>query len=122
MKDCLFCKIIAGEIPSDKVYEDESVYAFRDINPAAPTHVLVIPKEHIEGADELEEYHSELIAKLILTTRSIADDLELDDGWRIVTNVLEHGGQTVRHLHFHLLGGTPLGDFGAHDEFASEPD
>lgn len=117
MENCLFCKIIRGEIPSDKVYEDDLVYAFRDINPAAPTHVLIIPKEHIDGADDLEEFHSELIAKLILVTREIAEDLELDDGWRIVTNVLEHGGQTVRHLHFHLLGGSHLGDFGARAEF-----
>jgi len=117
MKDCLFCKIIAGEIPSDKVYEDDQILAFRDINPAAPTHVLVIPKEHIEGADELEEYHNDLIAKLILKVREIAEDLELDDGWRMVTNVLQHGGQTVRHLHFHLLGGGQLGDFGSLPEF-----
>jgi histidine triad (HIT) family protein len=117
MNDCLFCKIIKGEIPSQKVYEDDDILAFRDINPAAPAHILVIPKEHIEGADDLEEFHSELIAKLILKVRDIAEELELDNGWRMVTNVLEDGGQTVRHLHFHLLGGGQLGDFGSRHEF-----
>ena len=117
MENCLFCKIIKGKIPSQKVYEDDLVYAFHDINPAAPVHVLVIPKEHIDGADKLSEKHSELIVKLILTAGEIARELQLDNGWRIVTNVLEHGGQTVRHLHFHLLGGVALGDFGAKNEF-----
>jgi histidine triad (HIT) family protein len=117
MKDCLFCKIVAGTIPSDKVYEDESVYAFRDINPAAPIHVLVIPKCHIDGADALDDSHNELIGRLILTVKKIAADLKLDNGWRIVTNVLGDGGQSVRHLHFHLLGGGQLGDFGSLDEF-----
>jgi len=113
MKDCLFCKIVAGEIPSTKVYEDERVYAFQDINPAARIHVLVIPKLHIDGADELSEEHAELISHMILTVGRLARELGLVDGWRIVANVLEHGGQTVRHLHFHLLGGIKLGDFGA---------
>jgi histidine triad (HIT) family protein len=112
MQNCLFCKIIAGEIPSEKVYEDGLVYAFKDINPAAPVHVLVIPKEHIGGADELLPEHADLISRLILTAKKLAQDLKLDKGWRIVTNVLEHGGQSVRHLHFHLLGGGQLGDFG----------
>ena len=112
MKDCLFCKIVAGEIPSAKVYEDENVLAFKDINPAAPVHVLVIPKHHIDGADALDNSHATLIADLILTVGKIAKELSLTDGWRIVTNVLDHGGQTVRHLHFHLLGGAALGDFG----------
>ena len=112
MQDCLFCKIIRGEVPSQMVYEDEEIFAFRDINPAAPVHVLVIPKEHIAGADELGENHAELISKLILTAGNLARELDLNEGWRIVTNVREHGGQTVRHLHFHLLGGGVLGDFG----------
>ena len=110
--NCLFCKIVRGEIPCEKVYEDSKVLAFRDINPAAPVHVLVIPKEHIDGADALTDEHAELISTLILSVRKIAEELSLKDGWRIVTNVLEHGGQTVRHLHFHLLGGGQLGDFG----------
>jgi len=113
--NCLFCKIISGEIPSAKIYEDECVLAFKDINPAAPVHVLVIPKEHIDGADKLDFNHADIIAKLILTAGKIAGELELSDGWRIVSNVSEHGGQTVRHLHFHLLGGAKLGDFGAAD-------
>ncbi|MCL2072089.1 MAG: histidine triad nucleotide-binding protein [Oscillospiraceae bacterium] len=112
MENCLFCKIVKGEIPSEKVYEDESVLVFRDINPAAPVHVLLIPKEHIGGADELKPEHSDLIAKLILTAGKVAEELSLSNGWRIVTNVLEDGDQTVRHLHFHLLGGAKLGDFG----------
>ncbi|MCL1902980.1 MAG: histidine triad nucleotide-binding protein [Oscillospiraceae bacterium] len=112
MDNCLFCKIISGQIPSDKVYEDEDVLAFRDINPAAPTHVLIIPKRHIDGADCLLPEHGDLIAKLILTVKKVADDLSLKNGWRMVTNVLGDGDQTVRHLHFHLLGGTKLGDFG----------
>jgi len=112
MDNCLFCKIIKGQIPSEKVYEDEQVLAFRDINPAAPVHVLVIPKQHIDGADALSDEHGELVAKLILTAGKIAQDLSLSNGWRIVTNVLTDGGQTVRHLHFHLLGGAKLGDFG----------
>jgi len=118
MNNCLFCKIVKGQIPCEKVYEDGQVLAFKDINPAAPVHVLVTPKQHIDGADQLNsEYaeHAELIAKLILTAGKIAQELKLSDGWRIVTNVLEHGGQTVRHLHFHLLGGTKLGEFGAHN-------
>jgi histidine triad (HIT) family protein len=113
MENCLFCKIIQGKIPSDKVYEDERVLAFRDINPAAPVHVLVIPKIHIDGADELEPHHGDLIAHMLLTVRKIAEELGLVNGWRIVTNIRDDGGQTVRHLHFHLLGGGQLGDFGA---------
>jgi histidine triad (HIT) family protein len=109
--DCLFCKIIAGKIPSDKVYEDEYVCAFKDIAPLAPVHILIIPKEHIGGADELSQTHADLTAKLILAAVKIARDLSLAEGYRLVTNIGEHGGQTVRHLHFHLLGGTGLGGF-----------
>ncbi|MCL1788817.1 MAG: histidine triad nucleotide-binding protein [Oscillospiraceae bacterium] len=112
MNNCLFCKIINGQIPSEKVYEDEDVLAFRDINPAAPVHVLVIPKQHIDGADQLRPEHADIISKIILTVKKIAEDLSLSNGWRIVTNVLEDGDQTIRHLHFHLLGGAKLGDFG----------
>ncbi|MCL2633411.1 MAG: histidine triad nucleotide-binding protein [Oscillospiraceae bacterium] len=112
MNNCLFCKIINNEIPSEKVYEDGEILAFKDINPAAPVHILVIPKKHIDGADELNQEHTELIGKLILTVKHLAEEYNLDKGWRIVTNIKEHGGQTVRHLHFHLLGGGQLGDFG----------
>jgi histidine triad (HIT) family protein len=117
MDNCLFCKIVKGQIPSEKVYEDERVLAFKDINPAAPVHVLVIPKEHIGGADELRPEHSDLIAQMILTVKKLAEELSLSNGWRIVTNVLDDGGQSVRHLHFHLLGGGQLGDFGAMKPF-----
>jgi histidine triad (HIT) family protein len=117
MENCLFCKIAAGTIPSDKVYEDEQVIAFKDIDPAAPVHILVIPKNHIDGADALDSSHSDLIARLMLTVGKIAKDLQLSKGWRIVTNVLDDGGQTVRHLHLHLLGGGKLGDFGSRHEF-----
>lgn len=113
MDDCLFCKIIKGQIPSEKVYEDEEILAFKDINPAARIHVLIIPKRHIDGVDRLEPEHAELISKMLLTIRKIAEDLNLSNGWRVVTNVLGDGGQTVRHLHFHLLGGCLLGDFGS---------
>ncbi|MCL1831728.1 MAG: histidine triad nucleotide-binding protein [Oscillospiraceae bacterium] len=120
MQDCIFCKIIKGEIPSTCIYEDEDVFAFRDINPAAPTHVLLVPKRHIDGADTLSDddpEHAALIVKLIFTAGKLARELGLQDGWRLVTNVGEHGGQTVRHLHIHLLGGAALGDFGAKLEF-----
>ncbi|MCL2754908.1 MAG: histidine triad nucleotide-binding protein [Oscillospiraceae bacterium] len=119
--NCLFCKIVAGTVPSEKVYEDEQVLAFRDINPAAPVHILIIPKSHIDGADALCHEHSELAAKLILTATKIAFELQLTEGWRLVTNVLTHGGQTVRHLHIHLLGGAQLGDFGVVKEFRRRP-
>jgi len=111
MNTCLFCKIVAGEIPSTKVYEDEHVLAFKDIAPLAPVHILIIPKAHIGGADELLPEHADTVAKLILTATALADDLMLEDGYRLVTNIGEHGGQTVRHLHFHLLGGAGLGGF-----------
>ncbi|MCH5323791.1 MAG: histidine triad nucleotide-binding protein [Eubacterium sp.] len=106
--DCLFCKIIAGEIPSTKVYESENVLAFKDINPMAPVHILIIPKIHIDGANALDESNVGVVSEIMLTARKLAEEFGLDDGWRIVTNVGEHGGQTVKHLHFHLLGGKKL--------------
>ena len=108
MENCLFCKIIAGEIPSEKVYEDDEVLAFKDINPMAPIHILIIPKEHIDGADELNESNSAVTAKIFAVASILAKEYRLDNGFRIVTNVGSDGGQTVRHLHFHLLGGTKL--------------
>jgi histidine triad (HIT) family protein len=120
MENCIFCKIARGEVPSEWVFEDEHILAFRDVDPAAPVHILLIPKEHIGGVDELcadNPEHSSLVAKLILTAGELALKLGLGQGWRLVTNVREHGGQTVRHLHIHLLGGTYLGDFGAKHEF-----
>jgi len=107
--DCLFCKIIRGDIPSKKVYEDENIYAFYDINPAAPVHVLVVPKTHIGSLDEITPDNSALAAKCLEAAAGIARDMNLSNGYRVVTNIGEHGGQTVKHLHFHVLGGEQLG-------------
>lgn len=106
--DCVFCGIISGDIPSDKVYESENVLAFRDINPMAPVHILIVPKKHIGGADALDEGNVGVVSEIMLTARMLAEKEGLKDGWRLVTNVGEHGGQTVKHLHFHLLGGKKL--------------
>jgi histidine triad (HIT) family protein len=107
--DCLFCKIIKGDIPSTRVYEDENVFAFRDINPQTPVHVLVVPKEHIDSAAELTEANSQAAAKCYEAIAKIAKAEGLGTGYRVITNVGPDGGQTVFHLHFHLLGGKPLG-------------
>ena len=110
MDNCLFCKIIAGEIPSTKVYEDEYVYAFRDINPQAPVHILVVPKEHIACADEVDAGNSVYVAKCYEAIAKIAKAEGLTSGYRVINNCGEDGGQTVMHLHFHLLGGVKLGE------------
>ena len=107
--DCIFCKIIAGAIPSDKVYEDEHVYAFRDIAPQAPAHILVVPKAHIASAAEVTAENADLVAACFAAIAEIARAEGLDKGFRVITNCGEEGGQTVFHLHFHLLGGRPLG-------------
>ena len=105
-ENCVFCKILKGEIPSQKVYEDELVYAFRDINPAAPTHILIVPREHIASANALEEKHRELVGHIVLTAQKIAREQGFaDDGYRTVNNCGENAGQTVFHLHFHVLAG-----------------
>jgi len=109
MSDCIFCKIIAGEIPSRQVYEDEHVFAFRDIAPQAPVHILVVPKIHVSSAAELTEENSHLAAKCFEAIAKIADDEGLGGGFRVITNVGQDGGQTVFHLHFHVLGGRVLG-------------
>ena len=106
--DCTFCKILKGEIPSTKVYENESVYAFRDINPMAPTHILVIPKEHIASADEISEKNSAFVAKIFEAIPKIAAAEGLTNGYRVITNCGSDGCQSVKHLHFHLLGGRKL--------------
>lgn len=106
--DCLFCKIISGDIPSNKVYEDDKILAFRDINPMAPTHILVIPKEHIGGVDELNAENSAVVAHIFTKIAEIAKNEGLTNGYRVVSNIGEDGGQTVRHLHFHILGGKKL--------------
>ncbi len=108
MENCLFCRIIKGEIPSAKVYEDDEILAFNDINPMAPVHILIIPKNHIDGADMLNEENSAVVSKIFAVASRLAKEYHLDNGFRIVTNVGEDGGQTVRHLHFHLLGGKKL--------------
>ena len=107
--DCLFCKIIAGDIPSNKVYSDEHVFAFHDINPAAPTHVLVIPKKHLSAVNDGGEQNEALLGKLLIAANKIAAQLELEEaGFRYVINTGRDGGQTVFHLHLHILGGRPL--------------
>ncbi len=109
MKDCLFCKIVAGEIPSTKVYEDEKVYAFLDIDPKAPFHAIVIPKEHITSAVEISSDNSSLIAAVFEAIAKIAKNENLEKGFRVVNNCGEEGGQTVGHIHFHLLARRNLG-------------
>lgn len=106
--NCLFCKIIAGEIPSTKVYEDDKILAFRDIAPQAPTHILVIPKQHIGGVDELNGNNAAVVSHIFAKIAEIAKQEGLENGYRVVSNVGEDGGQTVRHLHFHILGGKKL--------------
>ena len=107
--DCLFCKIAAGEIPSTKVFENDDVLAFRDIDPQAPFHVIIIPKAHIASAAEITAENSALVAKIFEAAAKIAADQKLEKGFRIVTNCGEEGGQTVGHLHFHMLAGRNLG-------------
>ncbi|MBQ8883619.1 MAG: histidine triad nucleotide-binding protein [Oscillospiraceae bacterium] len=108
MNDCLFCKIINGEIPSKKVYEDELVYVFEDIAPAAPIHYLLIPKEHISGASEITAENSSVVAHIFEVIAKLAKDLNLKNGFRVVTNCGPDAGQTVFHLHYHLIAGREL--------------
>lgn len=109
MEDCLFCKIINGDIPSERVYEDEFVYAFKDIDPVAPVHVLIVPKEHIASANDITAENSFIVSKIFEAAAIIAKENGIDaDGYRIVNNCGELAGQTVKHLHFHLIGGRDL--------------
>ena len=111
MEDCVFCKIINGEIPSEKVYEDDKVLAFKDINPAAPIHVLVIPKEHVQNVLEINHENKEMISDIFLAINKIAKQLGIeDDGFRIINNCGKDAGQEVMHLHFHILAGKQLGE------------
>ena len=103
--DCLFCNIVKGQIQSEKVYEDNDVYAFKDVNPEAPVHILIIPKRHIKSVDELEETDKELVGQIFLVAKKLAKENKLENGYRLVSNIGEEGGQSVKHLHFHLLGG-----------------
>ncbi len=109
--DCIFCRIVAGEIPSDILYQDEEVIAFRDINPLAPTHLLVIPKKHIPSLAQLSEAESSLIGDMVNTANQLAKREGVSEsGYRLVINCGEQGGQLVPHLHMHLLGGRQLSD------------
>ena len=110
MNDCLFCKIIAGDIPSKKVYEDDAVYAFHDIAPMAPVHVLVVPKCHIACADEITEANADAVARIFTAIPKIAASLNLSNGYRVITNCGEDGCQSVKHLHFHIVGGRKLSE------------
>lgn len=108
--DCLFCKIIGGEIPSVKVYENDKVYAFNDIDPKAPQHVIIVPKMHIKSANEITAENAEYVSAIWEAIPEIARQLGIDkDGYRVVNNCGENGGQTVGHLHFHLMGGREFG-------------
>ena len=108
MSDCIFCKIANGEIPSNKVYDDDQVVAFNDLNPMAKVHVLVIPKEHIANASEIDGENSMLVAHIFEVIAKLSAELNMGEGFRVVTNCKAYGGQSVNHLHFHLLGGEQL--------------
>ena len=106
--DCLFCRIVAGEVPADRVHDDDQVLAFRDINPQAPTHLLVIPKAHVASAADLGSGDGDLLGRLFAVAADLADREGLSRGWRLVTNVGPDAGQSVQHLHLHVLGGRQL--------------
>ena len=106
MSDCIFCKIAAGEIPADKVFEDDLVVGFRDLQPQAPTHIVIIPRKHVETMNDFTEGDSELLSRIMLVCQRIAADEGLsDDGYRVVMNCNKNGGQSVYHVHAHVLGG-----------------
>lgn len=109
MEDCIFCKIIKGEIPSEKLYEDDEILAFKDINPAAPIHILVIPKKHIKSLLDIEENDYELIGKIQKVINKLAKQLNIEEGYRVIVNCGKDAGQEVMHLHYHLLAGRKLG-------------
>lgn len=104
MTDCIFCKIVNGEIPSKKAYEDEWIYAFHDLDPQAPAHVLIVPKQHLDSLDDTSPGDVALLGHLMLKVKEIAKDLGLENGYRLVANTGADGMQSVKHLHFHLLG------------------
>lgn len=111
MEDCIFCKIIKGDIPSTKVYEDDNVLAFKDINPQAPVHVIVIPKVHIQSANMINEDNVQEVSNIFLAINKIVKELGIDEsGYRIINNCGKDGGQTVPHLHFHIIGKKNLGE------------
>lgn len=108
MEDCLFCKIVRGEIPSKKVFEDEQVFCFEDIDKKAPVHVLIVSKKHIKSLADADEQDMDIFSHIMRVAKQLAKDLALADGFRVVVNTGKDGGQTVPHLHFHLLGGRAL--------------
>ncbi|SKA75616.1 histidine triad (HIT) family protein [Clostridium sp. USBA 49] len=109
MDNCIFCNIVEGKIPSDKVYEDDKVFCFKDINPEAPIHLIIIPKKHISSINDIKNTDEELIGHIFFIAKKIAKELNIDEnGYRIVTNCGKDAGQTVPHVHFHLLGGRSL--------------
>ena len=111
MEDCLFCKIIKGEIPSNKVYEDDEFLAFHDINPAAPVHILVIPKKHINSLTDIEKKDEQLLGKIYGIINKMAEEYNFkQDGYRVIVNCGKNGGQEVMHLHFHVLAGKKFGE------------
>lgn len=111
MDNCLFCKIIKGGIPSTKVYEDEYVLAFNDISPVTPVHIIVIPKVHIESANNIDAKNSIYVSKIFEAISNIVKLCNIDeDGYRVITNIGKNGGQSVKHLHFHIIGGIALGE------------
>lgn len=110
MMDCIFCKIASGVIPSKKVYEDDRIYAFCDINPQAPVHVLVIPKKHITSVDDIKDEDGDLISHIFLTIPKIAKEAGITNGYRVISNCGPDACQSVPHLHFHILGGAQLAD------------
>ena len=110
MADCLFCKIVQREIPSEIVFEDEQVLAFKDINPMAPVHILIIPKQHLDSLHELRPGDESSVGHILVVAKQLAEEFGLaESGYRLVTNIGADGGQIIKHLHFHLLGGQPLG-------------
>ncbi|WP_163194270.1 histidine triad nucleotide-binding protein [Clostridium thermarum] len=109
MEGCIFCKIASGEIPAEKVFESANVLAFKDINPGAPVHILIIPKKHIASVNDIEDQDVNIIGEIFIAAKKIASSLGVaEDGYRVVTNCGENAGQTVQHLHYHLLGGRSL--------------
>jgi len=111
MSDCLFCKILAGEIPSDRVYEDDHMVVFKDINPKADVHLLAIPREHVDSLNEVTEQHDALLGYMLRQLPKIAKDQGLDSGFRTIINTGEGGGQIIFHLHIHLMGGNSMPGF-----------
>lgn len=111
MSDCIFCKIINGTIPSEKVYENDYIFAFKDINPAAPVHVLIVPKAHIESLEALSDENMDIVIKIHSALLEVAKIMKVNsDGYRVIVNCGKNGGQTVPHLHYHMLGGTEFNE------------